>query len=115
MDMQRTKFGLNSYAGILGVEKNEFEILFPQIFLIDIHVLIQTLIHAPIPACILIFECRTDIKKSEEHSKNFYLLMEILHLGKQQIIFIMKLKRNKIKSLSKIGNNSLQKKRPDNT
>lgn len=32
MDMQRTKSSVNSYAGILGVDKNEFEILFPQIF-----------------------------------------------------------------------------------
>jgi len=38
-------------------------------------------------------------KKSEEHSENHYLLMEILQLGKQQMVFMMKLKINKIKSL----------------
>lgn len=35
--MQRTKFSVNSYAVILGVDKNAFEIIFPQIFLIDTH------------------------------------------------------------------------------
>lgn len=35
--MQRTKFSVNGCAVILGVDKNAFEIIFPQTFLIDIH------------------------------------------------------------------------------